>query len=175
MAVTTWTLENEQWRARLVADSGLWLAELTDLQSSAALLAEPIEFCSVTAGDGTPLPIGAEVGKTGEIRAVWTGGTLTVRLEENALRWRVENRGLAAAYTVRFPFLAALYGDTAGDRVYLGRDGFARADGESIIRHADWLLPAVRVAADGRTLTAIASGPPATLRWETLCRVRGYR
>lgn len=175
MAAMTWTLENEAWRARFVAnDDGLELAELTDRRAGAALLHEATPFCVMTTEDGAALPMVVETGSADEVRARWTGGALTIRLDGHGLRWRVESQEPALTYTVRFPFLAALYTHAAeGEKIYLGRDSFTTTEGTPIFRHADWPLPAVRVRAEGRTLTALASGLPATLRWETLWQEPG--
>lgn len=170
----TYTLENEAWRARFVANGNLGLAELVDRRSGAGLVRETVTFCTVTSDDGSARAMSVEAGDAGEIRASWPGGALTVRLDGQGLRWRVENQGTATADSVCFPFLAALYAHAAdGARVYLGGDGFALADGAPIFRHADWLLPAVRVDADGRTLTALTSGLPATLPWAMLWQKPG--
>jgi hypothetical protein len=166
-AARRYELHNHAWHAAFALDDGLWLVSLTDRRAGLAWLSTPVRFCAGAEGKAEPVAVDDT-----RLEVAWPGMTLAITLDGPALVWTLKPVDPAAAPVVHLPALAALFAPAAGeDRVYLGAAAgtpWARPDGGPVWRHADFPLPAVRVADDGATITLLLDGLPPDLPLDRL-------
>ena len=172
-SVSSVALENAHWACRLACEGSAVHAALNGQRGQKCLPAGAAVFCALD--DGSVAEI-APVGPT-EVRVQWGEGapSLGLELDGPALRWRLDAAGVTGPVRAYFPYLARAFQAGGPGITLFTRASFRDAQGRLIFRHADWPLPAARVADNGETLTLLLerSPDPAALDPEDALTARG--
>lgn len=159
MSPTEHSLNSTDLACRLaVRRDALWLDAFIDRERGWPLLAAPAPLCQLAAPGEDRGPALLESVAANEAHIRWPDARvdLHIGLEGASLQLRLTSHR-SDALQVWFPFLDALR-LTETPPHWLDERSFRDGRGRPIFRHADWPLPLVQSAPEGRTLTVLGQG-----------------